>query len=63
MNTRKKRKSNFLIQGSILAVSSIISRIIGFVYRIPITNALGEEGMGYYSQAYSIYSILLMLSC
>ena len=43
MNTRKKRKSNFLIQGSILAVSSIISRIIGFVYRIPITNALGEE--------------------
>lgn len=63
MSTKKKRNSNFILQGSILAVSSMLSRIIGFVYRIPITNSLGEEGMGYYSQAYSIYSILLMLSC
>jgi len=56
------RKSNFLVQGSILAAASIIVRLIGLVYRIPLTNIIGDEGMGYYSNAYAIYNIALILS-
>ena len=58
----KRKNNNFLIQGSILAVAGLISRIIGLLYRIPMTNIIGDEGMGVYSTAYSIYSILLLIS-
>ncbi len=60
--TIKAKKDNFIIQGFILAIAGILVRIIGLIYRIPLTNIVGEEGMGYYSQAFNIYSITLLLS-
>jgi len=57
-----KKSNNFLVQGSILAVASIIVRLIGLLYRIPLTNIVGDEGMGYYSNAFAIYNIALILS-
>ena len=57
------RKDNqFLIQGSILAGASLIVRIIGLIYRIPMTRIIGDEGMGLYTVAYELYSIALILS-
>lgn len=38
------KKSSFLVQGSILAVASIVSRMIGLVYRVVVTNILGDIG-------------------
>lgn len=61
MGTSKK-SSNFLVQGSILAAASIIGRIIGLLYRIPLTNIIGDEGMGYYTNAFIIYNVALILS-
>ena len=58
----QSRKNNFLMQGAILAVASIVVRIIGLVYRIPLNNILGEKGVAYYGVAYDVYSILLLLS-
>ncbi len=58
----KKNKSSIMVQGSILAAAGIISRIIGMVYRIPMTNMLGTEGNTLYSIAFSIYSVILTLS-
>lgn len=55
-------KKNFLLHGSILAVASIIVRLIGVVYRVPMTRILGTEGAAYYSSAYKIYSIILLIS-
>ena len=60
--TTKKGSSNFLVQGAILAVAGIIVRVIGMFYRIPLADILGNEGNGYYSSAYSIYSLLLIVS-
>ena len=57
-----KKSNNFLVQGSILAVASIIVRLIGLVYRIPLNRIIGDEGIGYYSNAFSIYNIALILS-
>ena len=62
-NRQKKRKeSNFVVQGSILAVASIVVRIIGIAYRIPMINIIGDEGMGYYGTAFNVYNIALLLS-
>lgn len=55
-------KNNFLIQGSILAVAGILVRIIGLIYRLPMTNIIGDEGMGTYGIAFGIYNLALILS-
>ncbi len=62
MGRTSKRESNFLVQGSILAVASIISRIIGLLYRIPLKSIIGDIGNDYYGTAMEIYSILLLIS-
>ena len=62
-NQRKKtRGEDYIAQGSILAVAVVITKIIGVVYRIPLTNILGDEGNGFYGYAYQVYAIALMLS-
>lgn len=60
--TKGKKEANFVIQGSILAVAGIIVRLIGILYRVPMTNIIGDEGMGYYSTAFNVYNIMLILS-
>lgn len=58
----KKSSNNFLVQGGILATAAILVRFIGLLYRAPLINMIGKEGMGYYSNAYSIYNIALLIS-
>lgn len=58
----KRNDTSFLVQGSVLAIASIISRVIGLLYRIPMTNIIGEYGNDYYSCAYEIYSMMLLIS-
>ena len=62
MSRKKKNSSNFLVQGSILAVAGIIVRVIGLVYRVPLQNILGPTGAGLYTSAFNVYTILLLLS-
>ena len=58
----KKRNDGFLIQASILAAAGILVRIIGMLYRSPMTMIIGDEGNGYYSTAYNIYVVVLLIS-
>ncbi len=62
MAKKNNGASNALVQGSILAVASIISRIIGLIYRIPMQRILGDIGIGYYSTAFEIYNVMLIIS-
>lgn len=62
MSKAKKSKTGFLMQGSILAAASIISRIIGLIYRIPLTDIIGKTGNNYYGTAFEIYNIILIIS-
>lgn len=58
----KNKDKNFLVQGSILAIAGVATKVIGLIYRIPLNNIAGNEGMGYYSAAFSIYTVALMLT-
>ena len=62
MNEKKKNGTNFLVQGSILAIASIISRIIGLIYRLPMTDIIGDVGNNYYGCAFDIYNVMLIIS-
>ncbi len=62
MSQKEQKKNSFLVQGSILALAGIVTKLIGFVYRVPMTNLLGEQGNGIYSVAFGIYNIALTLS-
>lgn len=57
-----KKKNNLVLQGSILAIAGIIARLIGLLRRIPLTNIIGNTGNGYYSTAYEVYYIMLIIS-
>lgn len=59
---KKSGGERFLIQGTILAIAGIITKIIGAVYRIPMLNIMGLQGQGYYDIAFQVYSIALLMS-
>ena len=56
------KKSNFIVQGGLLGMAGLVTRIIGMIYRIPVTNIIGDKGNGYYASAYYIYNIMLLIS-
>lgn len=60
--TTKNSDASFIMQGSILAIASIISRIVGLLYRIPLTAIIGKTGNDYYGTAFEVYSIILIIS-
>lgn len=62
INHKRKKKDDFLMQGMILAVAMVMTKVIGVAYRIPLTNILGDEGNGFYGYAYEVYAMALMLS-
>lgn len=57
-----RKKDGFIMQAGILAVAGIISRLIGLLYKSPLSSVLGDEGNGYYGTAYAIYTIILLVS-
>lgn len=57
-----KKDNNFIKQAGILAGAGILCRIIGILYRRPLTQLIGKEGLGYYSIAYTIYAMILLIS-
>lgn len=59
---KEKKNTNFLMQGTILGVTAIVTKIIGVAYRVPLTNIMGDEGNGYYGVVFQVYSLALMLT-
>ncbi len=45
-----------------LAASVVIAKIMGAVYRIPLTNIIGANGMGIYQFIYPVFGLILTLS-
>lgn len=61
MSQKEKTSRSFLTQAVILSVSNFAVKIMGLLYKIPLTNIL-EDSMGIFTAAYSIYAMLFMIS-
>ena len=57
-----ENNDNLVKQASFLAIAGIVSRIIGLLYRSPLSSIIGDLGLGYYQSAYSFYTIVLLIS-
>lgn len=62
MGNKNSKSTNFIVQGGILAMAGVIARLIGLIYRVPMQRTIGDAGMGYYSAAFQIYSLMLIIS-
>lgn len=62
MENKRSGAQNFLTGAAILSLSTIIVKIIGMFYKIPLNAFIGEQGFTYFTSAYDIYSVLLVLS-
>lgn len=58
----KNKANNFVNGAAILSVAGIIVKILGAIFRIPLSSIIGSEGMGLYQLAYPMYSFLLVIS-
>ena len=52
----------FLSGVLLLTLSTILVKLIGFIYKIPMLSYLGSEGMGYFHSAYEIYAICCIVA-
>ncbi len=62
MGKNNKVAKNFAVQASILAIASIVSKLIGMLYNIPFANILSKEGNGYYGAAQTVYALILLIA-
>lgn len=58
----QQKKSTFFGGAAILAVSAILVKIIGALYKIPLGNVLSDEAMADFNGAYGIYNVFLTIS-
>lgn len=56
------KQNSFLKGAAVLGIIGLVCKVIGAVYRIPMTNLLGTSGMAYYSTPYPVYTWLLVIS-
>ena len=56
-------KQRSLIGGiSILGLAGIICKLVGVLYRIPLANMIGGEGLGLYQQVFPSYNLMLTVT-
>ena len=56
------KKHSFLTGAVVLAICAFVCKLLGAIYRIPLTNILGAQGMGIYYLVFPIYSFMLTIS-
>ena len=56
------KKQNFLQGAALLAMATAIVKVIGALYKLPLNMAIGAEGYSYFTTAYDIYAVLLLIS-
>ena len=57
------KEKNTIIKGATyLGISTFIAKLLGAIYRVPLTNLLGSYGLGIYQMVFPLYSLLLDFS-
>ncbi len=56
------KDNSFLKGAAILGMAGIVVKILGAIYRIPLSNIITDEGLGYFQTAHPLYVLLLTIS-
>ncbi len=57
------KKNKIILNGAIaLGAGAFISKLLGAIYRIPLTNIIGGTGLGLYQMVFPVYAVLLDFS-
>lgn len=60
---KKSQKSKRIVSGAaLLLIGSVVAKMLGALYRIPLTNVLGTEGMGMYQLVFPVYALFMVLA-
>lgn len=58
-----EKKSQSFVEGAlILMIANILVKFIGAVFKIPLNYLLGDDGMGYFGTAYTVYNWLFIVA-
>ena len=60
-NSIKSAEVGFVSGAVSLTVSVIAVKIISYFYKVPLSYLLGDEGMGYFNSAYTVFAFFYML--
>lgn len=62
-NNKTKNSTKLFFAGVlVLTISNLLIKAIGVLFKIPMNHIVGDQGMGYYSSAYTIYTFFYMVS-
>lgn len=62
MRKTAKNKKRMFTGAAVLLVGSVVAKMLGALYRIPLTNILGAEGMGMYQLVFPVYALFMVLA-
>ena len=58
----KDKKGKIVKNATVLGLSAFFSKLLGAIYRVPLTNMLGTLGLGIYQLIFPVYALLLDFS-
>ncbi len=63
MNLFKYTKSPLVAGTLVLTITGIVSKIIGFYYRIFLSRSIGAEQLGIYQLIFPLFAVVISISC
>jgi stage V sporulation protein B len=60
--SQSPKKQSFLHGAALLAIATMVVKVIGAIYKLPLKYILNDDGFAYFSSAYEIYNLLLLIS-
>lgn len=55
-------RQQFLGGAMTLTISTVLVKVIGLIYKIPLMRCLGSVGMGYFNSAYELYTLFFVIA-
>lgn len=56
------KKQSLMTGTAVLLVSAVITKVLGALFKLPLTDLLGGTGMGYFGSAYGLFLMIYALS-
>ena len=63
MKEKRENKLDKLTKGAfVLTAATLAVKLLGLIYKIPLSYILSAEGLGYFNTAYTVYSLFYVIS-